>query len=293
MNTYHQMKALIISVLYVDENEVYSLCVNDMGNNMLVHYNLAGDASSAVRTWLLRSLYSKNGKNWVGHFDSLITGLNTDPRNLPVNGFMSTSLNTIKSYNNFCDGSDLYQIDNYKSVWWLKDKNVFVGAFDRIEIHSKSCGKEKIEVYNMNKIKVKVGRDDDARNYSPYTDDSDLGELGPTTMTILDYTEAGTDPLMRLGDWEKQENFYWRCKTQTSLLEEISFDTVPKFTTKSPVNYVIGSGPLSIEWDDTWTASTGCSVNLRMYKVGEKIASVTSNNLGLKDPEPGDTSFSV
>ena len=108
--------------------------------------------------------------------------------------------------------------------------------------------------------------------------------LDSAAVTIHDYTDAGTDPSMRLGDWEKQPDFFWRCKTATSLFEEVSFSTLPRFTTKSPVHYVIGSGPLSIEWDDTWTSTAGCSVNLRIYKLGEKTGGVTSDNLGLKDP---------
>ena len=143
---YNRMKGRVVSVYYVDENQVYGLTVNTFGNNMLIHFNLSGDVTNAIQAWNLKSLASKADGYWFGHLDSVITGLNTDPKNLPVNGFMSASLNIIKSYNEFCEGGDLYSINDYKSIWWLNDKSKFVGVFDRIEIHSKSCGKNTIVV---------------------------------------------------------------------------------------------------------------------------------------------------
>ena len=168
------------------------------------------------------------------------------------------------------------------------------GAFDRIELNTRSCAKERTSVVTSSERKQGTGRNLDETSYVPFIESVKLGDLPETRQKIHDYTVAGTDPSMQLGDWESATaDFYERCNKVTSLLDEVSFATVPKLITQSPVYYLIGSGPVTIQWDDTWTSDTGCSVNLKEYKLGESTSSGQSSNLGLQQPQVGQTQLSV
>lgn len=78
--------------------------------------------------------------------DSIITGVNADANNLPVKGFIATSLYQFRYYNDYCDAGMQFKINKYRSVFDLFDKTgtnqVRFGMFDRIEIDERSCRKE-------------------------------------------------------------------------------------------------------------------------------------------------------
>ena len=82
---------------------------------------MSASASEAVKFWKFYALNTKKGTSIVGHLDSVITGLNTDSRNLPVKGFKAASSRLLRAYNNFCDGGDLYKFNDYSMIYWTND----------------------------------------------------------------------------------------------------------------------------------------------------------------------------
>ena len=115
----------------------------------LVKYDLA---ASKVTFWRMDSLYQfPQFSAETGHFDAVITGITSDARNLPVKGFIATSLYQIKYYNDLCDSVATGKINRYRSAFDIYDKSgnnpVRLGFFDRIEIDEKSCRKESTTVF--------------------------------------------------------------------------------------------------------------------------------------------------
>ena len=100
-----------------------------------------------VYYWRFQSLepYTKNSAEH-GHLDSIITGVSSDANNLPVKGFIATSLYQFRYYNEYCDAGIQFKINKFRSVFdlfdWSGTNQVRFGTFDRIEIHEKSCRKE-------------------------------------------------------------------------------------------------------------------------------------------------------
>ena len=66
----------------------------------------------------------------------------------------------------------------------------------------------------------------------------------------------------------------------------------PKFVTPSPVNYIIGSGPLNIHWDNTWIGDSGCNVLLQKFVANESTSSGSVTNLGFTLPQTYPASMS-
>ena len=84
--------------------------------------------------------------------------MNADPRNLPIKGFIAASSKVLKAYNSFCDGGDLYTINNYKQVFWITNQNSMFGAFDRIELDPRSCAKDNTSNNNASVRRESTGR---------------------------------------------------------------------------------------------------------------------------------------
>ena len=94
--------------------------------------------------------------------------------------------------------------------------------------------------------------------------------------SVKDYKAAGTDSSLVLGDWEQTFNIkdrLWLCKSLSGQLSTINFSVKPKLVTVSPVNYIIGSGPFNIQWDNTWVSDTGCNVLLQKFVADESTSS--------------------
>ena len=86
------------SVYYVNENLLYWLSSSlDTGKNYLSKLDL-----SKPTIWNME-LSSFNPTKNLGHFDSIIFSLNSDPTYMPVKGFIAWTNFIVKSYNSVCD----------------------------------------------------------------------------------------------------------------------------------------------------------------------------------------------
>ena len=75
----------------------------------------------------------------LGHFDSVILSLNTDPNSLPVKGFVAWTNFVLRAFNSVCD-CESYKNNQFKETFmWKKDRKKAFGMLDRIEPHALGC----------------------------------------------------------------------------------------------------------------------------------------------------------
>ena len=130
------------SVYYASQSEVYTVIVDTISKkDYIIKYDISG--ANKYTTWSLESLDTNHGAgNKIGHLDSLITGITSDLRNLPIKGFLALSSRIFWTYNPYCDAGSLYQLNTFFWAFSTTDQSAMLGMFDRIEVDARSCRRE-------------------------------------------------------------------------------------------------------------------------------------------------------
>ena len=211
------------SVHYASQNEVYTVIVDtNSKKDYIVKFDISG--ANKYTTWFLETLDTNHGAgNKIGHLDSLITGLASDSRNLPIKGFLALSSRIFWTYNPYCDAGSLFEPNSFYWAFSTSDQSAMLGMYDRIEIDPRSCRREKTSSSSEGNLIEGAGRDTgDEKALTAWacsnkgSDTIKYGNLDAIDESVKDYKAAGTDTSLVLGDWEQTFNIkdrYWLCKS--------------------------------------------------------------------------------